>query len=205
MEKDTLDENQENEKKDVEKNVKEKKETIQNNKKTQKKTESSDKEVFLALEEELSEQIKSLKDQLQESEKKRLLSHADLENTRKRLIREKEDAIKFANTKLVEELIVPIDNLDRAISSADSTQDVKSLIEGVSMVKSQLLSTLKKYGLTVIESVGKEFDPSIHEACMVGEDENVEVETVLQEFDKGYKLHDRVLRPAKVKVIKPKV
>ena len=205
MENKTLDENQENEKKDVEKNVKEKKETTKNNKKTSKKTESSDKEVFLAIEEELTEQIKTLKDQLQEAEKKRLLSHADLENTRKRLIREKEDAIKFANTKLVEELLIPIDNLDRAILSADSAQDVKALIEGVSMVKSQLLSTLKKFGLTVIESVGKEFDPSIHEACMVEEDEKVEVETVLQEFDKGYKLHDRVLRPAKVKVVKPKV
>ncbi|MBQ6123993.1 MAG: nucleotide exchange factor GrpE, partial [Spirochaetales bacterium] len=78
------------------------------------------------------------------------------------------------------------------------------LIEGFEMTQNQLLSTLdKNWGLKAIESVGQEFNPSLHEACMMTVDENLDKETVLEEFQKGYTLHDRVIRPSKVKIGKP--
>lgn len=147
----------------------------------------------------LTEEIASLKDQM-------LRRQAETENFRKRLIRDKEDAVQYANSSLVKDLLCSLDNLDRAIESANKTQDVKALIEGVGLVKDNLYSTLEKsWGLKEIKAEGEEFDPEFHEACMMVEDENCEKETVLQELQKGYCLHNRVIRPTKVKVGKPKV
>lgn len=129
---------------------------------------------------------------------------AELENYRKRLIRDKEDAVLFANTKLIEDLLPFLDNLDRALAVAKNGGDVNSLVEGLEMAQNQLCTTLdKNWGLKVIASAGQEFDPMLHEACMMTVDESLEKETVLEEFQKGYTLHERVLRPAKVKIGKP--
>ena len=138
-----------------------------------------------------------LKDQM-------LRRQAELENYRKRLIRDKEEAVQFANESLIRDILGFLDNMDRALAAAKNGGDLNALIEGFEMTQNQLLSTLEKnWGLKGIDSVGQEFDPSLHEACMMTIDENLDKETVLEEFQKGYTLHDRVIRPSKVKIGKP--
>lgn len=155
-------------------------------------------------EEILSEKVKELEAANAELKDQMLRRQAELDNFRKRLIRDKEDAIQFANENLMRDLLTFLDNMDRAIAACKQGGDVKSLIEGLEMTQSQLMSTLdKNWGLKAIDSVGQEFDPSLHEACMMAIDENLEKETVLEEFQKGYTLHGRVIRPSKVKIGKP--
>ena len=138
-----------------------------------------------------------LKDQM-------LRRQAELENYRKRLIRDKEEAVQFANESLIRDILGFLDNMERALTAAKNGGDVNALVEGFEMTQNQLLSTLdKNWGLKAIDSVGQEFDPSLHEACMMTVDENLDKETVLEEFQKGYTLHDRVIRPSKVKIGKP--
>ena len=159
--------------------------------------EVSQEEILKARVEELEKANAELKDQM-------LRRQAELENYRKRLIRDKEEAIQFSNENLIKDLLGFLDNMDRALAVAKSTGDVNGLIEGFEMTQNQLLSTLdRNWGLKAIDAVGKEFDPSLHEACMMTVDENLDKETVLEEFQKGYTLHDRVIRPAKVKIGKP--
>ena len=159
--------------------------------------EVSQEEILKAKVEELEKANAELKDQM-------LRRQAELENYRKRLIRDKEEAIQFSNENLIKDLLGFLDNMDRALAVAKSTGDVNGLIEGFEMTQNQLLSTLdRNWGLKAIDAVGKEFDPSLHEACMMTVDENLDKETVLEEFQKGYTLHDRVIRPAKVKIGKP--
>ncbi len=144
-------------------------------------------------------EVASLKDQM-------LRDRADMENYRKRLIRDKEDSIKFANENLIKDLLQPLDDFSRALEAAESTKDYAKVHDGVMMVSSQLFSVLQKnWGLEKIDSVGKEFDPSEHEAYQVVVDDSLEHETVMEEYIVGYKLHGRVLRPSKVKVGKPNV
>lgn len=138
-----------------------------------------------------------LKDQM-------LRRQAELENYRKRLTRDKEEAVQYANESLIRDLLGFLDNMERALAAGKSGGDVKGLVEGFEMTQNQLLSTLdKNWGLKAIESVGQEFDPALHEACMMAVDESLDKETVLEEFQKGYTLHGRVIRPAKVKIGKP--
>ena len=159
--------------------------------------EVSQEEILKAKVEELEKANEELKDQM-------LRRQAELENYRKRLIRDKEEAIQFSNENLIKDLLGFLDNMDRALAAAKSGGDVTALTEGFDMTRNQLLSTLdKNWGLKEIKSVGEEFDPSLHEACMMAVDENLDKETVLEEFQKGYTLHDRVIRPAKVKIGKP--
>lgn len=146
---------------------------------------------------ELSSENAGLKDQMARRQ-------AEIENYRKRLARDKEEAVQFANSKLLGDILPFLDNLDRALAAAKAGGDVASLVQGIEMSQSQFLSTLdRNWGLKSIECVGKEFDPQMHEACMVTVDDNLENETVLEDFLKGYTLHDRVLRPSKVRIGKP--
>lgn len=153
---------------------------------------------------ELLEKIQTLEKEKADIKDQMIRHQADLENFKKRLLREKEDAVLFANTKLITDLLEFLDNLDRTISAAKQGGDAKSICDGVEIIQNQLLSSLNKnWGLEKIESEGKEFDPAVHEAYMMEVDSKLKKETVLQEFQSGYKLHDRVIRPAKVKVGKP--
>lgn len=159
--------------------------------------EVSQEEILQAKVAELEAANAELKDQM-------LRRQAELENYRKRLIRDKEDAVQFANESLIRDILGFLDNMERALTAAKNGGDVNALVEGFEMTQNQLLSTLdKNWGLKAIDSVGKEFDPSLHEACMMTVDENLDKETVLEEFQKGYTLHDRVIRPSKVKIGKP--
>lgn len=159
--------------------------------------EVSQEEILQAKVEELEKANAELKDQM-------LRRQAELENYKKRLIRDKEEAIQFSNENLIKDLLGFLDNMDRALAAAKNGGDLNGLVEGFEMTRDQLLSTLdRNWGLKAIESVGKEFDPSLHEACMMAVDESLDKETVLDEFQKGYTLHGRVIRPAKVKIGKP--
>ena len=159
--------------------------------------EVSPEEILQAKVEELEMANAELKDQM-------LRRQAELENYKKRLIRDKEEAIQFSNENLIKDLLGFLDNMDRALAAAKNGGDLNGLVEGFEMTRDQLLSTLdRNWGLKAIESVGKEFDPSLHEACMMAVDESLDKETVLDEFQKGYTLHERVIRPAKVKIGKP--
>lgn len=147
-------------------------------------------------------ELEKLKKELEDSV---LRQRADLENYRKRLIREKEEAVLFANTSLIGELLQFLDNLDRVIAAAKTGGDIKAFSDGVEMIRDQLLSALgKNWGLEKIAPEGEsEFLPEEHEACMAEIVPGLEGEKVLQVLQPGYRLHSRVLRPAKVKIGKP--
>lgn len=133
-----------------------------------------------------------------------LRKQADLDNYRKRLVREKENHARFANEGLITNLLDSLDNLDRALLSAEVSRDFDTIHNGVKMVNDQLHSMLdKNWGLKKIACKGEEFDPSLHEAYMMEQSEDYDKEMVIEELGSGYTLHDRVLRPAKVKVGKP--
>lgn len=130
-----------------------------------------------------------------------LRSQADLENYRKRVQREKQEMARFANEGLLRELLPVIDNLQRAVDHAREQQnDAGALIEGVEMTLGQFASTLEKFGVTPVEAAGKPFDPALHEAMGQMVSEDMPPNHVVQELQKGYRLHDRLLRPALVMV-----
>jgi molecular chaperone GrpE len=130
---------------------------------------------------------------------------ADMDNYRKRLIREKETAVQFANERLLNDLIPILDDFDRAVEAVSQAQDVQSYANGIELIRKQLLEMLNRnWGLKRMDNiVGEEFSPHEHEAMMMEESDAYDTETVLAELQKGYYLHDRVLRTAKVKVGKP--
>lgn len=126
---------------------------------------------------------------------------ADLENYRKRAAREKQDAIRFANSNLLREMIPVIDNLERAVEHACEDGD-KGLLEGVQMTLEQFRKVLEGFGVKVIESLGQMFDPEFHQAMGEMVTGDVDPGCVAQEMQKAYTLNDRLLRPALVMVAK---
>ncbi len=134
--------------------------------------------------------------------KERLIrSQADFENYKRRMQREKEDLAVYANQKLLLNLLPVLDNLERALSSQPAAGDEK-LRQGVELTARSFRDLLTKEGVTPIEAVGKPFDPNEHEAVMTEESSEHEENTVIFEFQKGYRLGDRVIRPSMVKVSK---
>ncbi len=159
--------------------------------------------------EEKDKEIEELKKKLEEKEKEikghhdRLLRlAADFDNYKKRAAKEKEDWTRFANEDLIRAILPFIDNLERAVNHAEKTADTGVLIEGVRLTIQQLLQGLNRFGLSAFESVGKPFDPTVHEAMLVVETDQHEPNQVVEEFQKGYLLNDRLLRPATVSVSK---
>lgn len=144
----------------------------------------------------LEAELSSLKDQY-------LRKLADYENFRKRMQRDKEDAVQYANGQLLSDLVGVLDDFDRAVTSSETSKDFQSLHDGVDMIRKRLLGLLEgKYGLSRFDSSGSAFDPNMHEAVM-SEQGDCDEPVVVEEFVKGYKLRDRVLRSAKVKVRMP--
>ena len=147
---------------------------------------------------ELEEENSSLKDQY-------LRKQADFENFRKRMTKEKADAISYANQQLLQDIIQIVDDFERAIKSSEESRDFDAFHDGVSLIEKQFTSMLeRKWGLQRFDSEGEEFDPQKHEAVTTEEVEGEDRSVVLEEYQKGYFLHDRVLRSAKVKVSVPK-
>ncbi len=155
-------------------------------------------------------EIEELKKKLEEREKEIKEHHdrllrlaADFENYKKRAAREKEDWTKFANEDLIRAILPFIDNLERAVNHAEKVADTGVLIEGIRLTLQQVFQSLNKFGLSSFQSVGKPFDPTVHEAMLVVETDQHEPNQVVEEFQKGYLLNDRLLRPATVSVSKP--
>ena len=127
--------------------------------------------------------------------------NAEFENYKKRMIRESSDRLKFFNLDLIKELLPSLDNLERAISHAkiDNT-DVESMIEGLEMVNKMTHEVFEKFGVSRVNTVGEVFDPNIHQAVGVVESDSVPENHVVEECLGGYLLHDRIIRPALVRV-----
>jgi len=129
---------------------------------------------------------------------------AEFDNFRKRSAKERQEFIKYANESMVLELIGMLDNFERSIKAADEKQDFKLLHQGVDMISKELHKLLSEKGLKKIVAIGEKFDPHKHEAFEVVESEDGEEGDIVEEFQPGYLLNDRIIRPAKVKVIKNK-
>ncbi|MDF2626602.1 MAG: heat-shock protein [Symbiobacteriaceae bacterium] len=150
---------------------------------------------------ELMQELDEAKARAAELENRLLRAHAEFENYRRRVQREKEDLAVYANQKLVLNLLPVLDNLDRALGTPAAPGDEK-LRQGVELTARSFRDILAKEGVTVIEAVGKPFDPNFHEAVMTVESDEHDDETVMSEFQKGYQLGDRVIRPSMVQVSK---
>ena len=134
---------------------------------------------------------------------KMLRNQADLENTRKRIDREKQEFIKFANEGLIMNLLNVLDDLERSVNLAESSkEDLPAFLKGVEMILAHLYEMLKEHGVKPIEAEGKIFDPHCHEALMQVENKDLPEYTIIEVLQKGYLIHERVLRTAKVKVSK---
>ena len=130
---------------------------------------------------------------------------ADFDNFRKRTLREREEAHRYGHENLVKDLLGAVDNLDRAVDHARRSGggDFESMLQGVELVQRELQGVLAKHGVARIEAAGEPFDPTLHEAMAQQEERSVPANTVVQVYQPGYRLWDRLLRPARVVVSKP--
>jgi molecular chaperone GrpE len=153
------------------------------------------------------ELIKKIKE-LQEASKKNydlyLRAEADSENIKKRTKKEKEEWIKYANEKLIKELLPVLDNLENAISHSENKDSFQALKEGVELTLKGFKDTLMKSGLEEVKAQDESFDPNCHHAVFEQENEKVEAGVVCQELQKGYTFNQRLIRPAMVVVSKGK-
>lgn len=155
--------------------------------------------------EETAEAAASQPDPAAEAEKFRDLAMrtaADFDNYRKRAAREKEDAIRYANSSLLENLLPVVDNFELGLDAARSAPDAAAILQGLDMVSRQLREFLAGSGLEEIKTEGAEFDPNVMEAVGHEPDDKVAENGVLRQTRRGYKLRDRLLRPASVIVSK---
>ena len=153
-----------------------------------------------------AEKLASLEAKCKELQDQYLRKAADFDNYRKRMIREKQEAIDYANTNLISDLLQILDDFDRAIEAGKKAgeESAAAFMQGVVMIRNGLSSLLEsKYGLQYYEVQGKAFNPDIHEAVATNPSAEVTEPTVGAELQKGYKLKERILRPAKVMVLMP--
>ncbi|MBU0709767.1 MAG: nucleotide exchange factor GrpE [Candidatus Omnitrophica bacterium] len=147
--------------------------------------------------------LKEEADKAQEYFDRILRLQADFDNIRKRMEKERQEFVKFANEGIVLELLNILDDLERAAELTQSEhQDLSAFLKGVEMILAHLYEMLKENGVKPIETEGKIFDPHFHEALMQIEDKELAEHTIVEELQKGYMLNDRVIRTAKVKVSK---
>ena len=148
-------------------------------------------------------EIKLFKKEQEESKDKYLRLAAEMDNLRKRVEKEKEDHYHYALSEFMKELVVVLDNFERALES-EGDENGKSFREGMKLIHKQYMDMLMKNGLRPIELQNKKFDPNLHQAFVTEESEEVEEPVIGEEYQKGYSLHERLIRPALVKVIVPK-
>ncbi len=149
-------------------------------------------------------QEKQAQEELQIYQDKYIRLAAEFENYKRRAQRDQSDAIRYANESLLKKLLSTLDNLERAIQCGKDAGTTGSLLEGVELTHKQFLETVEKLGVRQVSSTGSLFDPNMHQAVAQVESETTEPNTVVEEFQKGYFLHDRILRPAMVTVAKEK-
>jgi len=149
-----------------------------------------------------SKELDDMRTQMAQTNDQYLRALADLQNFRRRGEEDKLRIIRDANERLIKELLPVLDDFDLALDAASKTESYEQLIGGVSAIYRKLQDTLVKQGVAPIPAVGEKFDTDVHEAVMLDEDSEEPEETVTAELRKGYTLHDRVIRPALVKVAK---
>ena len=182
------------EKKEQEKVVSEDKNIIQKNEQKEKKTTPTKEETT-------EEKLKTTQDKL-------LRTMAEMENQRRRFEKEKQEAFEFGGFNFAAESLLLIDNIDRAIvsfkndESLKNNKDLNKIIDGIEIVKKDLVSIFKKNGIEAIECINKKFDPNFHQAMLELEDNTKEGGTIVQEIQKGYMMKGRLLRPSLVGVTK---
>jgi molecular chaperone GrpE len=145
-------------------------------------------------------EIDTLKNKLEEADNRYLRLQADFDNFRRRTRLDMAANEKYRAQKLITDLLPAIDNFERALKMEADSEQTKVLLQGMEMVYRGLLEALKNEGVEPIEAAGKEFDPHLHQAVMQVEDANFGSNVVVEEFQKGYMLKDRVIRPSMVKV-----
>ncbi|UNT97237.1 nucleotide exchange factor GrpE [Allobaculum mucilyticum] len=144
--------------------------------------------------------IESLQQELAESKNSLLRAYADTDNTRKRLLKETEQAKKYRFQSAALELLPILDNLNRALAAKPDNPEIENFVKGFEMIQQQFVTALTNEGVAEIEAEGKPFDPNFMQALQTEKKEGVEPGIVTEVFQKGYKLKDRILRPALVKV-----
>ena len=163
--------------------------------------ENEEEKVILKKEETTEEKLKNTQEKL-------LRTMAEMENQRRRFEKEKKEAFEFGGFNFAAESLLLIDNIDRAIVSFKSDESLKNnkdlnkIIEGIEIVKKDLVSIFKKNGIEAIECINKKFDPNFHQAMLELEDNTKEGGTIVQEIQKGYMMKERLLRPSLVGVTK---
>jgi molecular chaperone GrpE len=175
-------------------------------KKAAEKVPKKDKKVVAADSmKELEEKFKKSGEEAKQSYDRYLRVSADFENYKKRAAREIDDFRKFANQSLIKELLPIIDNLELAVKSANENKNVDNyLLDGVDLTLKEILKIFEKYHVKAIEALGKTFDPRYHEAVMREETDKHPENLITNELQKGYLIHDRLLRPSMVVVAAPK-
>ena len=144
--------------------------------------------------------ISRLEEELEELRDRSIRTLADFENYRRRAERERDELRRYAAFEAMSDFLPVLDNLERALSAGGSADDVRV---GVEMIRRQMRDLLRQRGVAPVEALGQPFDPTIHEAVARDEDPDVDVPTVIEEMQRGYRMHDRLLRPALVKVAMP--
>ncbi len=149
-----------------------------------------------------TEELKALLEQketdIKALQEKALYMQAEFENFKKLKLKEKMDTLKYGNETLVKELIPVVDTLEMALDHATKTDDHKSIVDGVKLTLNEFLKVLEKSGVTRVDAVGKKFDPNLHEAVYQEDREDMEPDTVISEYQKGYLLNERLIRASKV-------
>ena len=178
-------------------NLEEVEETVENTEATETEEEVVEEKTA---EELLQEKVDKLEEELKQSEDKYLRLYAEFENFKRRKNKEIETNNVYKSQKVITEILPSLDNLERALQVESDNEEIKSLLKGVEMVYEGLLNVLKSEGVELIETENAQFDPNYHHAVMQEEDSEKESGAILDTFQKGYKLKDRVIRPAMVKV-----
>jgi molecular chaperone GrpE len=151
-----------------------------------------------------AEREENLSAELVETQDRLLRLQADFENFRRRAAREREETLNYGHQNLVKDLLATVDNLDRAIDHVEGSGggDIESFLQGVELVRRELLAALAKHSVSEILAHGEIFDPALHEAMAQATDDSVDSNTVVEVLQKGYQLRDRLLRPSRVVVSK---
>jgi molecular chaperone GrpE len=151
------------------------------------------------------EEIERMAGQLVENRDKYVRLLADFDNFRRRAHKDRQDVVQFGHENLVKDLLSTVDNLDRAIEHAHQNDggDLASLLQGVELVQRELYAVLAQHEVHAIDAEGSDFDPSLHEAMAQVQDDSAPPNTVIEVLQRGYRLRDRLLRPARVVVAKP--
>ncbi len=150
----------------------------------------------------LIKKLEALENEKNEASDRLLRTMAEFDNYKKRVAREKGDILKYGNEKFAVDLLSVMDNFERSLEQAKTAQEIEPVIEGIEMILKQFVSTLEKFHIKSFESKGEPFDPEKHEAMAQQEHDDYEEDTVIEEYQKGYLLKERLLRPARVIVSK---